>query len=33
MFNATSWPLAELFRALKVSRKLTGKRDEPGIVG
>jgi hypothetical protein len=32
MFNATSWPLAELLRALKVSRRLTGSRDEPGIL-
>jgi hypothetical protein len=33
MFRATSWPLAELFRALNVSRRLTGNREEPGIVG
>jgi hypothetical protein len=33
MFRAMSWPLAELFRALNVSRRLTGNREEPGIVG
>jgi hypothetical protein len=31
MFRATSWPLGELLRALKVSRRLTGSRDEPGM--
>jgi hypothetical protein len=31
MFRATSWPLGELLRALNVSRRLTGSRDEPGM--
>jgi hypothetical protein len=31
-FRATSWPWAVAFRALKVSRRLTGKREDPGIV-
>jgi hypothetical protein len=33
MFRATSWPFGELLRALKVSRRLTGRRDEPGMLG
>ena len=32
MFKAMSWPLAEFLRAMNVSRRLTGSRDEPSIV-
>lgn len=32
MLRATRRPFAELFRALNVSRRLTGRRDEPGIL-